>query len=120
MSGSSGEQAKRHCGRRRAARRAVPRVVGLGRVRGARQRREGGRGERKGEKGKREKERKKKKKRKERRKREREGERAPAAIAAPVGHAQRSRARADEATWKGVGGLEIRLLEQGKTPAIRV
>ena len=68
---------------------------------------------------------KKKKGKRERRERERERERlAPALIAAltagPVGHAQRSRARADEATGKGVGGLEIGRLEQRKIPGIRV
>ena len=90
---------------------------------GARQRREGERGERRREKKKREKKKKRKGKRKIRERkgrREREGERAPAAIAAPIGHAQRSRARADKATRKGVGGLEIVRLEQRKIPGIRV
>ena len=63
------------------------------------------------------------KKKEGREKRERERF-APALIAAttagPVGHAQRSRARADEATGKGVGGLEIERLEQRKIPKIRV
>ena len=70
-----------------------------------------------------EKEKGKKEKGKEREKRERE-RLAPALIAAttvgPVGHAQRSRARAGEATGKGVGGLEIGRLEQRKIPGIRV
>ena len=64
----------------------------------------------------------KKEKGEEREKRERERF-APALIAAttagPVGHAQRSRARADEATGKGGRGLEIRRLEQRKIPRIR-
>ena len=49
---------------------------------------------------------------------------APALIAAttagPVGHAQQSRARADEATGKGGRGLEIGRLESRKIPGIRV
>ena len=56
---------------------------------------------------------------------ERERERlAPALIAAttagPASHVQRSRARADEATGKGVGWLEIGRLEQRNIPGIRV
>jgi hypothetical protein len=54
------------------------------------------------------------KRKREREKRERERF-APALIAAatagPVGQALRSRARADEATGKGVGGLEFGRLE---------
>ena len=66
-------------------------------------------GKRKGKNGKEKGKRKKKKKGKER---EREkGRLAPALIAAttagPVGHAQRSPARADEATGKGVGGWKL-------------
>jgi len=88
-----------------------------------RQRREGERGERRREKKKREKKKKRKGKRKRRERkggRERDGERAPAAIAAPVDHAQQSRARADVATVKGFRGLEIGRLEQRKIPGIRV
>jgi hypothetical protein len=66
---------------------------------------------------------KKKKKKGKREKRERERF-APALIAAttagPVGQAQRTRARADETTGKGVGGLEIGRLEQRNFPRIRV
>ena len=61
------------------------------------------------------------KKKKGKRERERFAQALIAATTAgPVGHAQRSRARADEATGKGVGWLEIGRLEQRKIPGIRV
>ena len=64
-----------------------------------------------------------KKKKGKREKRERERF-APALIAAttagPAGHVQRSRARADESTGKGVGWLEIGRLEHRNIPGTRV
>ena len=100
-----------------AWRRAEQRAGESGRGEGGR--REGEEKENGKRKGKMENEKKKGKREK------RESERlAPALIAAttagPVSHAQRSRARTDEATGKGGRGLEIGRFEQRKIPGTRV
>ena len=53
-------------------------------------------------------------------KKERESERAPAAIAAPVGHAQRSRAQRNEGHREKVQGWDISVWNREKVPEIRV
>ena len=109
-------------GRKRGPSAALGGVPERGRG-GRRRREEGGERKRKNkEKMGKEKEKGKKEKGKEREKRQREIRAAliTASIAGPVDRVQRSHVRADEATGKGVGVLEIGQLEQRKILGNRV